>query len=93
MSQPPYPGTYYGPQPLGTNTMSILALIFAFVFSPLGIVFGHIARGQIRRTGEQGAGLATAGLVLGYVFTGFAVLWTLAIIVFVVFAARSGPTG
>lgn len=33
----------------------------------LAIVSGHIARGQIRRTGEGGRGMATAGLVLGYV--------------------------
>jgi hypothetical protein len=48
--------------------MAILSLVFAFVFWPLGIVFGHMARRQIRRTGEGGAGLATAGLVLGYIF-------------------------
>ncbi len=30
------------------------------------IVFGHVARRQIKRTGEQGAGLALAGLILGW---------------------------
>jgi hypothetical protein len=44
------------------------------VFAPLGIVFGHVARRQISRSGEQGSGLATAGLILGYVFTALAVL-------------------
>jgi hypothetical protein len=39
-------------QERGTNVMSILSLVFAFVFAPLGIVFGHIAKKQIRRTGE-----------------------------------------
>jgi hypothetical protein len=29
-------------------------------------VFGHVARRQIKRTGEQGAGLALAGLILGW---------------------------
>ncbi|MCD2196225.1 DUF4333 domain-containing protein [Actinomycetospora endophytica] len=52
----------------GTNTMAILALVFAFVFSPLGIVFGIIGRKQTARTGEGGRGLATAGLVLSIVF-------------------------
>jgi hypothetical protein len=62
----------------GTNVMAILALVFAFVFAPLGIVFGHLAKKQISRTGEQGSGLATAGLVLGYIFTIMAVLsWVL----------------
>lgn len=70
--QPPYAYVQVAP----TNTMAILALIFAFVFCPLGIVFGHIARRQIRERGESGHGLATAGLVLGYVFTGLQlILW------------------
>jgi hypothetical protein len=30
------------------------------------IVLGHMARNQIKQTGEQGAGLALAGLVLGW---------------------------
>jgi hypothetical protein len=54
--------------------LAILALVFAFVFAPLAIVFGHMGKKQIRQTGEQGDGLATAGLVLGYVFTAIAVL-------------------
>ena len=65
----------------GTNTMAILALVFAFVFAPLGIVFGVVAKRQIRERGEGGSGLATAGLVLGIVFTvlsvGFFVLGVL----------------
>lgn len=56
------------PRASGTNVMAILAIIFAFVFSPFGIVFGIIGRRQTARTGEDGRGLATAGLVLGIVF-------------------------
>jgi hypothetical protein len=73
----------------GTNVMAILSLIFAFVFSPLGIVFGHIAKGQIRRTGEAGSGLATAGLVLGYIFT---ILFILLWVFIFVLAANSNTT-
>jgi Domain of unknown function (DUF4333)/Domain of unknown function (DUF4190) len=66
-------GPGYGPppplSPPGTNTMAVLALIFAFLVSPLGIVFGAIGRHQTRRSGQHGRGLATAGLVLGIVFT------------------------
>lgn len=54
--------------------MAILSLVMAFFFAPAAIVLGHIAKKQIRETGEQGSGLATAGLVLGYVFTGLSVL-------------------
>jgi len=85
-AQQPYSGQPYGGQqypPYGpvatTNTMAILALVFAFIFSPAAIVLGHLAKKQIRRTGEQGEGLATAGLWLGYIFTGlyvaFCALW------------------
>lgn len=49
-----------------TNTMAILSLVFAFVFSILGVVFGHVALSQISRTGESGRGLAVAGLAVGY---------------------------
>lgn len=57
-----------------TNTMAVLAIVFAFVFSILGIVFGHTALGQIRRTGEEGRGLAIAGLVIGYSSIGLGLL-------------------
>ena len=49
-----------------TNGMAVAALILAFVFYPLGIVFGHVARRQISRTHEGGRGLATAALIIGY---------------------------
>ncbi|MDG4785261.1 DUF4190 domain-containing protein [Micromonospora sp. WMMD1102] len=71
----------------GTNVMAILSLIFAFVFSPLGIVFGVIAKRQIQQTGEQGSGLAKAGFWLGIVFTVLSVLWFV-----VVFALMANST-
>jgi hypothetical protein len=61
----PPPGPQYVLAP-ATNGMAIAALILVFVFFPLGIVFGHVARGQIRQTGESGKGLTTAALVIGY---------------------------
>lgn len=69
--QPGYGQSAYGPVLMAppTNTMAILSLVFAFVFSPLAIVFGHMAKKQIKERGEGGDGLATAGLVLGYLFT------------------------
>ena len=92
MSQPSYadhPQAGAAPAVRGTNVMAILSLVFAFVFSPAGIVLGHIAKKQIRQTGEQGSGLATAGLILSYIFTILGILW----IVFVfILAAKSGNT-
>ncbi|MEV0809170.1 DUF4190 domain-containing protein [Micromonospora sp. NPDC050200] len=78
--QPSYPpqGPYgqYGPPPGGggPNTMAILSLVFAFLFAPAGIVLGHLAKRQIRRTGEEGDQLATWGLILSYVFTAIGLL-------------------
>ncbi|MFV2017614.1 DUF4190 domain-containing protein [Micromonospora sp. LOL_023] len=69
MSQPnpPYPAT--PPPGRGTNVLAILSLVFAFVFAPAGIVLGHLAKRQIRQTGEEGEPLARWGLILSYVFT------------------------
>jgi hypothetical protein len=53
--------------PQQTNTLAILALIFGLGGGVLGILFGHVAHAQIRRTGEKGWGLATAGLIFGYI--------------------------
>ena len=71
--QQAYPPPYGGPVAT-TNTLAILALVFAFIFAPAAIVLGHMSKKQIRQTGEQGEGLATAGLWLGYIFTGLSVL-------------------
>jgi hypothetical protein len=45
--------------------MAILALVFIFVFTPLALVFGLIARSQIKKTGEAGDGMALAGIIVG----------------------------
>ena len=61
--------------------MAILALVMAFVFAPAGVVLGIVARKQIRRTGEDGAGLALAGIIVGGIATALFVLMFLALIV------------
>lgn len=64
-------------QERSTNVFAILALVFGVLGGVLAIVFGHIALSQIKRTGENGRGLAIAGLILGYVFVAF---WLLLVI-------------
>jgi hypothetical protein len=48
------------------NTFAVLSPIFAVVVPPAGVVLGHLALPQIRRTGERGRAAAIAGLVIGY---------------------------
>ena len=94
-----YPQQSYGGYPAPgtsgqTNTMAILALVFAFVFWPAGIVCGHVAKKQIRERNEEGGGLATAGLVLSYIFGAITIvacgLWIVAV---AIVASNSGTTG
>jgi peptidyl-prolyl cis-trans isomerase B (cyclophilin B) len=61
------------------NERAIASLICAFVFPPLGVIFGHLALDQIERSGQKGRGLAIAGLALGYLFTVIAIVGGLAI--------------
>lgn len=55
-----------------TSTLAVAALacgvvgIFLFPAAALAIAFGHVARRDIRRSGEGGRRAATAGLILGY---------------------------
>ncbi len=62
-----------GPAPAQTNSLARTALILGLaqvVSFPLGIaaaIVGTKARRQIRRTGEAGYGMATAGMVLGWI--------------------------
>jgi DUF1707 SHOCT-like domain/Domain of unknown function (DUF4190) len=56
-----------------TNELAIASLacgLAQFMSGPVlaipAIVFGHVARRQIKRTGEQGADLALAGVILGW---------------------------
>jgi len=44
------------------------------------IILGHVARSRIRQTGEQGDGMALAGLILGYVGLVLTVIVVIAII-------------
>ena len=81
----PYGGVAYQPG-MGprTNTLAIIALVLGFLVPLGGIICGHIALSQIKRTGEAGHGLALAGTVLGYVFTGLGIL---ALILYIAFFA------
>ena len=94
-AQPGYGPPGYGPPPgygwpPPTNTLAILALVMAFVFSPVGLVLGVVARRQIRETGEQGDGLALAGIIVGGIGTALAVLGFLVFALALVAAGSQG---
>ncbi|WP_377270826.1 DUF1707 and DUF4190 domain-containing protein [Peterkaempfera sp. SMS 1(5)a] len=66
------------PRPAPTNHLAVASLVLGlFGFLPFGIasvpavVFGHVAKSQIRGSGEQGDGMATAGAVLGWLGVAF----------------------
>jgi hypothetical protein len=87
---PGYPQPYPAAAP-PTNTMAILALIFGIIIAPLGIVFGFIARSQIRRTGESGDGMALAGIIVGAFFTLIFIVYIIFIVVVVSAAVNEYP--
>ena len=92
--QPYYGGYPQSPAAPPTNTLAIITIILAFVFSIAGIVTGHIALKQIDRTGESGRGLAKAGLILSYVFTGLGLLIVIGYFVIIgLVIATAGTSG
>jgi Domain of unknown function (DUF4190)/Domain of unknown function (DUF1707) len=83
-SQLPGGGAALLPVPAGppkTNSMAVASMICGFgefftfgLTSIPAVILGHVSRGQIRQTGEAGAGMAMTGLVLGWLAIG---LWLL----------------
>ncbi|HMS32404.1 MAG TPA: DUF4190 domain-containing protein [Candidatus Saccharibacteria bacterium] len=91
MNMPPIVNQPVAPQmtQAKTNTMAILSLVFAFIFSPLGIVFGAIGLNQIKKTGEEGKGLAIAGLITSSIFTLIGFIYVVIAVMAVISAASS----
>jgi len=91
----PYAGYYgypgYRPQQ-PTNSLAVVSLVCAFLFAPLGIIFGHVSLSQIRKTGEEGRGLAIAGLVISYLITVVTVVVVTLAVLFFVQVARELET-
>jgi hypothetical protein len=71
----PYQGSFYPPMMPAQPTSGLaigamicgIAEIFTLGFAAIpAVILGHLARAQIKRTGERGDGMAIAGLILGY---------------------------
>jgi Domain of unknown function (DUF4190) len=81
----PPPGYPYAPR--RTNGLAIASMVLGIVWvywvgSVLALVFGYMARRQIRERGENGGGMATAGIVLGWIWIGLLVIAAVAGIAF-----------
>jgi peptidyl-prolyl cis-trans isomerase B (cyclophilin B) len=74
-----------------TNGLAITSLVLSILVctSLIGAILGHVALSQIKRTGQQGRGLAIAGIAVGWAFSAF---WLLFIIVPAIFAAIVGAS-
>jgi DUF1707 SHOCT-like domain/Domain of unknown function (DUF4190) len=64
---------YQPPPPSGTNSLAIASMVLGVAEFFTGgltaipaVICGHIARRQMKQTAQRGDGLATSGLVLGY---------------------------
>jgi hypothetical protein len=90
---PPPAGTVVASSGRQTNSLAIVSLVAGiagyviphpFIAGIVAIVTGHLARGQIRRSGEGGSGLALAGLILGYVHLALSILLVAVILLLIV---------
>ena len=73
MPAPAWPVPAYQPPPTGTNSMAIASMVLGVAeFFTAGltaipaVICGHVARRQMKLSSQRGDGLATSGLVLGY---------------------------
>jgi uncharacterized protein DUF4190 len=96
----------YAATPAPTNNLAVVSFIagiasfFAHVIPVIGgftvaivaIVTGFIARGQIKRTGEQGMWMANAGIIIGFVHLvlGFLLVIVVLFVIFVLGIALFG---
>jgi len=90
-----YPVQYVMPR--RTNGLAVASLacgigqLFFWLLAAIpAVVLGHMARRQIRQTGEDGDGLAVAGLVLGWIGIVLSVLFVGGIVALVAVSAAHG---
>ena len=87
-----FPMTMYQP-PVSTNSLARASLVLGVAeFFTMGltaipaIICGHMAKREMRQTGQRGDGLATSGLVLGYMAV---IFWGILIVLSIVGAVIS----
>jgi hypothetical protein len=76
----------YNPWSLVSVSFAASTVIGSWCFGGLiAVITGHVARSQIKRTGEAGGNLALVGLIVGYVSIGLTLLFIFVYIAFIVF--------
>lgn len=70
----------------------VIPVIGGFTVAVIAIVTGFVARGQIKRTREQGMWMANAGIIIGFVHLaiGFILVLVILFLIFVVGVAMFG---
>lgn len=70
-----------------TSGMAVASMVLAIIGlisscctfgipSILAVIFGHVARSETKNGTRSGDGMAVAGLVMGYIITGPAIVWS-----------------
>ena len=69
-------------------------VLLGIIGSVLGVIFGHIAQGQIKRAmpPQEGHGLATAGIIVGYIGIVLNVIVLIIVVFFIIAASVSTNT-
>jgi hypothetical protein len=91
----PYGYSYQPPRP--TDGLAVASLVVSCVAMPaicfygvpgligiVGAILGHVARRRISRTGANGAGMALAGIIVGWIAAAIGAVATAAIIVLII---------
>ncbi|MEU9576058.1 DUF1707 and DUF4190 domain-containing protein [Streptomyces chilikensis] len=61
--------------------LGILTMVSGGLTSVPAVVLGHLARGEIRHTGQEGDGCALAGVILGWLWVaGWSLFWVVAVV-------------
>jgi len=96
LAPPPYApqaSRPYNPWAIVSVSFAASTVIGSWCFGGLiAVITGHVARSQIKRSGEAGGNLALVGLIVGYVAIGLTFLFIALYIAFLVFVFAFAAT-
>jgi hypothetical protein len=84
---------HYNPWAIVSVSFAASTVLGSWCFGGLvAVITGHVARHQIKMSGEAGANLALVGLIVGYLSIALFLLFITAYIAFIVFIAVFAAT-